>query len=116
MDIFRILGTGIRFNQPELAQSTATIKDPILNEELDPELDFFNDRKDTDGKKQVDVSLPKVENEEKRKLMHSWLADLGTVELTNDDQVGRFRKQHKIKVYGTDVPYPISSFSQLFEK
>jgi ATP-dependent RNA helicase DDX52/ROK1 len=97
--------------------SSASIKDPILNEELDPELDFFNDRKDTEVKKQVaDVSLPPVETEEKCKSMHLLLADLGTVDLSNDDQVGRFRKQHKIKVYGTDVPYPISSFSQLFEK
>lgn len=44
MDVFRILGTGIRFNKTEreLAASPPA-KDPIIQEELDPELDFFND-------------------------------------------------------------------------
>jgi ATP-dependent RNA helicase DDX52/ROK1 len=32
------------------------------------------------------------------------------------EQVSLFRKQQKIKVYGNDIPWPIQSFEELFQK
>ena len=53
MDIFKILGTGIKFNnasiasKPEKASSSSL---PIVSNVLSPELDFFNDGKDAEIK------------------------------------------------------------------
>ena len=47
MDIFRILGSGIKFNHSSSKQSNASlaskiISPPVVTDVLNPELDFFN--------------------------------------------------------------------------
>ena len=51
MDVFKILGTGIRFNKDEsnASKKPKTVSAPVITDQLDPALDFFNDRKEISG-------------------------------------------------------------------
>ena len=53
MDIFKILGTGIKFNNASIASNAEKASSsslPIVSNVLSPELDFFNDGKDAEIK------------------------------------------------------------------
>jgi hypothetical protein len=69
-NIFRILGTGIKFNAESTSSTVEAPNDPMLVQELDPELDFFNDCKEIDSKKKMQANAL-ANKEEKGKFINS---------------------------------------------
>ncbi|KAI8339245.1 P-loop containing nucleoside triphosphate hydrolase protein [Chlamydoabsidia padenii] len=106
MDLFRLLGSGATFNKQrfqndvEIFESTPDTNEDVTKntearDQLLNELDFFK-------------STPKVNNKTKKESNKAT-----TNELDNDKTIGQFRKDQRIRVYGTDVPGPFEQFSDL---
>ncbi|KAL2914623.1 RNA-dependent ATPase rok1 [Polyrhizophydium stewartii] len=117
MDLFRTLGAGAKFNKSKYsrdfevfrnAKDQSPLPDP-LSADVVPELNFFKDptaetpkpSKTGDGDDAAGKATPKeFEN-----------AELEPLKTESD--ANAWRKQNNIKVYGTDVPFPFQSFSEL---
>lgn len=88
MDIFKLLTSGAKFNQK---LSSKTESENSVKEQLSENtLDFFSQK----------------ENE----------AEQTETDILTLEEANRFRKQHSIRVYGDDVPYPFVSFTQLTDR
>ncbi|CAG8588738.1 12577_t:CDS:10 [Acaulospora morrowiae] len=136
MDLFRILGTGAKFNKKRFNEdiglfeptSTQETKDPDSQTNLIQEIDFFhNSKRATDevlGTKHtkteeqiVNFSEDQIaqsnsdENEKEHKSSF-----IRSNEIAIHEDVKVFRKRHQIRVYGTDIPDPLRSFSELETK
>jgi len=88
-DLFRKLTVGVRFTKRDLDKDR--IKKKEVKQESD-EIDFF---KNSTG------AAPVRKKAKKCKL------------LKTPEEVAAFRREHEIRVYGSDVPAPIRSFHQL---
>ncbi|KAG1170038.1 hypothetical protein G6F70_007300 [Rhizopus microsporus] len=131
MDLFHLLGSGAKFdknrfkhdialfegekeaNQIQSKKRNAAAVDSDVRSQLLDEIDFFktthtvvdqprkkkkeND-KDNDSESEEDVKPKK---------------DKKSTIFKNVEEANLFRKQHKIKVYGTDVPNPFRTFEDL---
>ncbi|SAM01189.1 hypothetical protein [Absidia glauca] len=112
MDLFRLLGNGATFNKQrfqndvEIFESTPDAVEDVANDtnardQLLNELDFFKAAPKTDNK-------PKKAAKEDTRLPAATTNDLD-----NDKAIGQFRKDQRIRVYGTDVPGPFERFTDL---
>ncbi|CEG77307.1 hypothetical protein RMATCC62417_12087 [Rhizopus microsporus] len=131
MDLFHLLGSGAKFdknrfkhditlfegekeaNQIQSKKRNAAAVDSNVRSQLLDEIDFFktthnvvdqprkkkkeND-KDSDSESDEDIKPKK---------------DKKSTIFKNVEEANLFRKQHKIKVYGTDVPNPFRTFEDL---
>ncbi|KAI8382427.1 P-loop containing nucleoside triphosphate hydrolase protein [Blakeslea trispora] len=126
MDIFRLLGGGARFdkkrfqhdvnlfesekeaNQTQIKQKNAAVNDPTVRDQLLQEIDFFNNTTTTDAAEDQQNTMTKETSKKLKKAKKASSTIFDTVE-----EAKAFRKQQKIKVYGTDVPNPFRSFEDL---
>ncbi|CAI2169055.1 5511_t:CDS:10 [Funneliformis geosporum] len=121
MDLFKILGSGARFNKNRFNEDI-TLFEPSnrskkVNETVDnksdtqmdliQEIDFFHNSKSAINEtlgisksktKEITESLEEVQEEEE------------------GIEQEMFRKRHRIRVYGTDIPNPFGSFDELESK
>ncbi|CAG8776108.1 7470_t:CDS:10, partial [Gigaspora margarita] len=121
MDLFHVLGSGARFDKKRFNDDISLFepqkqKKPVKNVVNDQEtqasllqeIDFFHNSKsaiiETLGKKQLPNERLTVNNEDESTELNS---------LNTQDNVKKFRKRHRICVYGTDIPNPFHSFSDL---
>ncbi|KAI9091816.1 putative ROK1-ATP-dependent RNA helicase [Phlyctochytrium arcticum] len=141
MDIFRVLGTGAKFDRKRFREDVEVFKAPeqsrtILDNgsavagiagdsEVAAELDFFNVQeapppavKDASVKRKNDDD--DEESEDKAKSKKSKRSDGKKAEEVIDytpfasvEAASIYRKQHKIRIYGTDIPNPLQSFAEL---
>jgi len=124
MDFFKLLGKGTKFNSKRYQDdfdifknkaNVEEIKDTVDVEEESaiPELDFFNTKKSKEGK---DDSKAKKNNKKEKKEVKEKEVEIENepeMDFSNQNEVQKFRLNHKIKIYGTDVPNPIQSFEDL---
>ncbi|KAI8096299.1 P-loop containing nucleoside triphosphate hydrolase protein [Halteromyces radiatus] len=119
MDLFHLLGSGANFNKQrfhndvEIFESTPdkdtdVTKDTEARDQLLEELDFFKTTHTiVDGKKS---KKNKIKNNEETTYTPS---PLTKYDFTNNKEVEEYRKHHRIRVYGTDVPEPFQHFADL---
>ncbi|KAJ3388778.1 RNA-dependent ATPase rok1 [Lobulomyces angularis] len=128
-DIFKILGAGAKFDRkrfnsdvqifkPSTIETSKNLESKISipenNIEIATELDFFSVNENS-------IEEPKLK---KPKLMEgtndfSEVAENNADEictpLITKDNVKKFRTENKIRVFGTDIPNPITSFDEMFK-
>ncbi|KAJ3225053.1 RNA-dependent ATPase rok1 [Clydaea vesicula] len=128
-DIFKILGAGAKFDRkrfnsdvqifkPSTIETSKNLESKISipenNIEIAAELDFFSVNENS-------IEEPKLK---KPKLMEgtndfSEVAENNADEictpLITKDNVKKFRTENKIRVFGTDIPNPITSFDEMFK-
>ncbi|KAG7660690.1 ROK1 [[Candida] subhashii] len=117
MDIFRILSRGASLNKkkgittdyalPSSTQKSAQKhKEETLHHQVEKETDFFHTRKkhteNTQDNKEDNAEDKENEEEE-----------IPPLELVTEEDAHKFRKLHKSKVTGDDIPIPIGSFQDL---
>lgn len=128
MDLFHLLGGGARFdknrfkgdvslfegekesNQKQSKIKNAAVIDPNVRSQLLDEIDFFKTTHTVVGQTQKKKDqVEEVENQQsKNSKKHT-----GNTVFNNVEEAKEFRKQNKIKVYGTDVPNPFRTFEDL---
>ncbi|CAG8529389.1 10320_t:CDS:10 [Funneliformis mosseae] len=130
MDLFKILGSGAKFNKNRFNEDITlfepsnksrrineTAVDNKSNTQLDliQEIDFFHNSKSSINEtlgitksktKEITENLDKGQEEDGN----------GQVDFNSMDDVKMFRKRHRIRVYGTDIPNPFGSFDELESK
>ncbi|KAL7333000.1 RNA-dependent ATPase rok1 [Mucor circinelloides] len=130
MDLFHLLGGGARFdknrfkndvnlfegekeaNQTQSKKKNAAVVDPNVRSQLLDEIDFFKTTHTiVDGQQNKDDK--KASKEEKKASKSSKKAKQMSTVFDTVEEAKEFRKQHKIKVYGTDVPNPFRTFEDL---
>ncbi|CAG8593082.1 19455_t:CDS:10, partial [Racocetra persica] len=139
MDLFHILGNGAKFDKKRFNADISLFepqnqKKPVKNvndqeaqANLLQEIDFFHNSKsaiiETLGKEQLsnervtgyieeetdDSDENENENETSDQDESAELNDF-----SKQENVKMFRKRHRIRVYGTDIPNPFHSFSDLY--
>ncbi|ORX48161.1 P-loop containing nucleoside triphosphate hydrolase protein [Piromyces finnis] len=122
MDFFKLLGKGTKFNSKRFQEDIDIFKNKSTNieeikdtvdveeESAVPELDFFNTNKTAKENKEV----KKDKNKKEKKVEETNENDIEPeINFSNQSEVQKFRLNHKIKIYGTDVPNPIQSFKDL---
>ncbi|RIB25898.1 P-loop containing nucleoside triphosphate hydrolase protein [Gigaspora rosea] len=142
MDLFHVLGSGARFDKKRFNDDISLFepqkqKKPVKNVVNDQEtqasllqeIDFFHNSKsaiiETLGKKQLpnerstgnneDDTDDSDENEGENEIVdQDESTELNS--LNTQDNVKKFRKRYRIRVYGTDIPNPFHSFSDLHNK
>ncbi|KAI9592922.1 P-loop containing nucleoside triphosphate hydrolase protein [Syncephalis fuscata] len=137
MEIFKALGAGARFNKQRFAEdvklfertttlplsSTATANNNNTNELLE-EIDFFNNkpapgtpsRRRHTRRQKDETSTDKMEVDGADSDVSepdSNAVDTNTKPFRNEQEAEEFRTQHRIRVYGTDIPRPFQAFSEL---
>ncbi|KAI9303451.1 P-loop containing nucleoside triphosphate hydrolase protein [Cunninghamella echinulata] len=119
MEFFHLLGSGAKFNKQrfqndvEIFEKTnnTTVnvtKDVETKNELLNELDFF---KTTDKIREDNKKKSKAIKKEQEELVENTLKK--GQQLITEKDISTFRKEHNIKVYGTDVPKPFETFLDL---
>ncbi|KAG0162674.1 RNA-dependent ATPase rok1 [Apophysomyces sp. BC1015] len=123
MDLFHLLGSGAKFDKKRFKgdielfeapndikkaakEKNATATDPTLRSQLLDELDFFKTTHNGTKRHTSNDPSPKP----------SVAAMPTTSESTafaNVDEANIFRKKHRIRIQGTDVPNPFCAFSDL---
>ncbi|KAL9547578.1 hypothetical protein MBANPS3_006104 [Mucor bainieri] len=132
MDLFHLLGGGARFdknrfkndvhlfegekeaNQTQSKNKNAAVVDPTVRSQLLDEIDFFKTTHtivDSNSAKS-DKTTTSSSKEDKKAKKAKQQQPLSTV-FDTVEEAKEFRKQHKIKVYGTDVPNPFRTFEDL---
>ncbi|KAI8823026.1 P-loop containing nucleoside triphosphate hydrolase protein [Fimicolochytrium jonesii] len=132
MDLFRVLGAGAKFDKKRFRQDVEVFHAPrnevaaptateVAANGIAPELDFFAAEEPQEAEK---IKEPKRVSK-KRKLAHDGAGEEGEkdaaaasapatyVPFKNEEEASVFRKEHRIRIYGTDVPHPIRSFAEL---
>ncbi|GAA5799416.1 hypothetical protein HPULCUR_004831 [Helicostylum pulchrum] len=138
MDLFHLLGGGARFdknrfkgditlfegekeaNQKQSQKKNAAVVDPNVRSQLLDEIDFFKNthtvvnqnNKKKEEKDNQDADSDSDSDEEKTETKKS-KKNANTTIFNTVEEAKAFRKQHKIKVYGTDVPNPFRTFEDL---
>lgn len=123
MDPFFSLSSGAKFNKKKFQEETQLFKLKKLVEvnkgtallessKLPSEIDFFNtttttSKKRTETKSTSVASIPNQQEEEPTESLDP---------IKTKKEADTFRAQYKIRVYGSDIPYPIQNFSELFQK
>jgi ATP-dependent RNA helicase DDX52/ROK1 len=125
MDLFHLLGGGARFdknrfksdvslfegekeaNQKQSQKKNAAVVDPNVRSQLLDEIDFFKTTHTVVGQTDKKESTTEEMTTKKSK------KNTSTTIFNNVEEAKEFRKQHKIKVYGTDVPNPFRTFEDL---
>ncbi|KAI9293257.1 P-loop containing nucleoside triphosphate hydrolase protein [Neoconidiobolus thromboides FSU 785] len=115
MDAFFLLSSGAKFDKKRFKKEINLINskedseikkgDELLRDNALPkELDFFNDEKLIENENsKVSTKVGMIIEEEAEPIK-------------NKTEAAQFRNKNRIKVYGTDVPYPIQSFSELLNR
>ncbi|KAH6573220.1 hypothetical protein BASA62_003067 [Batrachochytrium salamandrivorans] len=119
MDLFSSIGAGAKFNKARFSQDFQVFKSTKAQaklpdqqaEDVTPELDFFN-------------SLPNSSRESTQKEALAANAKIAAKDFENSDlaiidseeMAKSWRKKNNIKVFGTDVPYPFQSFTNLCDR
>ncbi|KAK4515595.1 uncharacterized protein ATC70_010546 [Mucor velutinosus] len=130
MDLFHLLGGGARFdknrfkndvhlfegekeaNQTQSKKKNAAVVDSTVRSQLLDEIDFFKTTHTiVDSNKSKDDKKAAKEDEKASKASKK-ATQLCTV-FDTVEEAKEFRKQHKIKIYGTDVPNPFRTFEDL---
>ncbi|KAI8643981.1 P-loop containing nucleoside triphosphate hydrolase protein [Parasitella parasitica] len=133
MDLFHLLGGGARFdkarfkndvhlfegekeaNQTQSKKKNAAVIDSQVRSQLLDEIDFFktthtivgsNQNKDDNKTSVQEGKLHKLSKKGTNKKQASTVFDTA-------EEAKEFKKQYKIKVYGTDVPNPFRTFEDL---
>jgi ATP-dependent RNA helicase DDX52/ROK1 len=131
MDLFHLLGGGARFdksrfkndvslfegeketNQTQSKKKNAAVIDPNVRSHLLDEIDFFKTTHTiVGGNSNKNEDDEEVEEAEKSSTKKSKKHSNSTI-FNSVEEAKEFRKQHKIKVYGTDVPNPFRTFEDL---
>ncbi|CEP17983.1 hypothetical protein [Parasitella parasitica] len=133
MDLFHLLGGGARFdktrfkndvhlfegekeaNQTQSKKKNAAVVDPHVRSQLLDEIDFFKTSHTTVGSLNQSKDENKASLQETTRSKSSKKANRNLMSTVFDtvEEAKEFRKEHKIKVYGTDVPNPFRSFQDL---
>lgn len=134
MDLFHLLGGGARFdknrfkgdvtlfegekeaNQTQSKKKNAAVIDPNVRSQLLDEIDFFKTTHTIVSKTPKEEDDSESEEEEETEEIKSEKPKKTTTKTTifnTMEEAKEFRKQHKIKVYGTDVPNPFRTFEDL---
>lgn len=134
MDLFHLLGGGARFdknrfkgdvtlfegekeaNQKQSRKKNAAVVDPNVRSQLLDEIDFFKTTHTIVGKTTKANEDSDSEDEalaEDTEAVKPKKSSAKTTIFNNVEEAKEFRKQHKIKVYGTDVPNPFRTFEDL---
>ncbi|KAI7891332.1 P-loop containing nucleoside triphosphate hydrolase protein [Mucor mucedo] len=134
MDLFHLLGGGARFdknrfksdvtlfegekeaNQKQSRKKNAAVVDPNVRSQLLDEIDFFKTTHTIVSKKPKADDDSESEDEElveKTEIVKPKKNSAKTTIFNSVEEAKEFRKQHKIKVYGTDVPNPFRTFEDL---
>ncbi|KAI8894526.1 P-loop containing nucleoside triphosphate hydrolase protein [Globomyces pollinis-pini] len=117
MSLFQLLGAGAKFNKnkyqndwnsfqkKETKSSTVRESESVENSELD----FFKSTTvPSTNKNSITNTLTKVDQKEEN--------DVVVDPLTTLEEANQWRKDHHIKVLGTDVPHPFKTYSELAER
>jgi ATP-dependent RNA helicase DDX52/ROK1 len=128
MDLFHLLGGGASFdknrfkgdvslfegekeaNQKQSKKKNAAVVDANVRSQLLDEIDFFKTTHTIVGQTDKKESNDQEEEEVKSKKSTK---NISTTIFNNVEEAKEFRKQYKIKVYGTDVPNPFRTFEDL---
>lgn len=138
MDLFHLLGGGARFdknrfkgditlfegekedNKKQAQKQNAAVVDPNVRSQLLDEIDFFktthtvvNQTKQKNNDNNEESNDSDSDEEEKVETKKKSKKSSKTTIFNTVEEAKQFRKQHKIKVYGTDVPNPFRSFEDL---
>ncbi|KAI8371678.1 P-loop containing nucleoside triphosphate hydrolase protein [Radiomyces spectabilis] len=126
MDLFHLLGSGASFDkkrfkgdielfdarQAAAEKKNAAATDPQLRSQLLDELDFFKTTHtvvgETKKSKRTDADSATTEEPASKKPKSSTIVTINTLE-----EAKQFRKEQKIRVYGSDIPLPFTSFEDL---
>ncbi|KAI8887274.1 P-loop containing nucleoside triphosphate hydrolase protein [Backusella circina FSU 941] len=124
MDLFHLLGGGARFNknrfqhdislfegekkqnQIQSQKKNAAAVDPEIRSQLLEEIDFFKSKSTMSA--ETKAESPVNNNKKGKKNSKKDVTIFNSVQEANE-----FRKEHKIKIYGTDVPNPFRTFEDL---
>lgn len=141
MDLFQLLGGGARFdknrfkhdvslfegekqaNQTQSKKKNAAVVDPNVRSQLLDEIDFFKNthtivggssvkKQETNNNAEEEEDEEESEEGEKPKKKSKKDKSSSTI-FDCVEEAKEFRKQHKIKIYGTDVPNPFRTFEDL---
>lgn len=133
MDLFHLLGGGARFdknrfkgdvtlfegekeaNQKQSKKKNAAVVDPTVRSQLLDEIDFFKTTHTIVGKTPKSENDSESEDEEMTQESKSvkLKKSTKTTIFNSVEEAKEFRKEHRIKVYGTDVPNPFRTFEDL---
>ncbi|CAG8576898.1 4770_t:CDS:10, partial [Diversispora eburnea] len=137
MDLLKVLGAGAKFDKKRFKDVVSLFEPsnkPIpmkkIENDLDmqtnliQEIDFFhNSKRAIEESLGIKESIEKVVDEqvEQSKVQNNHSTDSEDNEEINNeptnfnsqDDIKMFRKRHKIRVYGTDIPNPFGSFKDL---
>ncbi|KAI8971111.1 P-loop containing nucleoside triphosphate hydrolase protein [Pilobolus umbonatus] len=121
MEFFHLLGSGATFNKKRFKgdvtlfegekeenreraeKKNAAATDPVVRSQLLDEIDFFK----TTHTVVEQPKKSKIDKAEERVIKDS------PTLFKNTQEASLFRKEHQIKVYGTDIPNPLRSFEDL---
>ncbi|KAI7901848.1 P-loop containing nucleoside triphosphate hydrolase protein [Cokeromyces recurvatus] len=140
MDLFHLLSSGSRFdknrfkndvkifegeketNQKQSKQKNAAAVDPNVRSQLLDEIDFFKtthtvvnqkqDKKSTKEKEEVEEDKEETDDDESVDEVQNKTNESNTI-FSTVKEAKEFRKQQRIKVYGTDTPNPFRTFEDL---
>ncbi|EGW32497.1 ATP-dependent RNA helicase ROK1 [Spathaspora passalidarum NRRL Y-27907] len=115
MDIFRILTRGASLNKKKNVTTDHTLpkntknshekhKEETLHNQVERETDFFHTRKH---------SKPEEENKQETTEEKEDEDETPLLEINSEEDAQKFRKSHKSKVTGDDIPLPIGSFQDM---
>ncbi|KAJ3027323.1 RNA-dependent ATPase rok1 [Rhizophlyctis rosea] len=132
MDLFRVLGAGAKFDKKRFREDVEVFQAPRagdtplettkLEDNVVAELDFFgsSDKQEASEKKSVEQDGP---SSKRRKVDKREGEDEASNETPDTyqpfktaEEVNIFRKENRIRIYGTDVPHPLRTFGELPER
>ncbi|RGB39672.1 P-loop containing nucleoside triphosphate hydrolase protein [Rhizophagus diaphanus] len=138
MDLFKVLGSGARFNKKRFTDDISLFEpsnklrktNDISDTQMDimQEINFFHNSKsaidETLGVTKDKKITKDVEKDQEGEESTDYYNDENEDEddqaeeepLNSMDDVKSFRKRHRIHIYGTDIPNPFSSFDDLESK
>ncbi|KAI8929442.1 P-loop containing nucleoside triphosphate hydrolase protein [Entophlyctis helioformis] len=120
MDLFRVLGAGAKFNKTKYQRDFDVFQAPgaqsalpdSLAANVSAELDFFGEQGNAAVDRQPATPTSAAASAASNNQFEN--ADLSAIE--TEDAANAWRKQHNIKVYGTDIPFPFQSFTELCDR
>ncbi|GAO50710.1 hypothetical protein G7K_4831-t1 [Saitoella complicata NRRL Y-17804] len=126
MDAFRLLGAGASFKKNgkfardhELFNAQPARRDPAeaarAEKDIERELDFFHTAA-TQPSASVTADEGSLSKKRKRNHNDDHAANGSLTTITTAEEANAHRKANRIKVTGTDVPYPFASFSDLLSR
>ncbi|KAJ3046564.1 RNA-dependent ATPase rok1 [Rhizophlyctis rosea] len=128
MDLFRVLGAGARFDKKRFRDDVevfhaprsndATLEKSKLEDNVVADLDFFGT---SDAKDPVKTDNAEEDGGPKSKRRKLDVQTESTPEeeyapFKNEEEVNIYRKQNRIRIYGTDVPHPLKTFAELSDR